>query len=303
MRVVVAGANGLVGARVASLLAARGHDVLGLGRGPRRAVGAWTYASCDVASELELREALTPHRPELVLNAAAMTEVDACEKDRRQAFAANVLAPAHLARIAQEHGAHLVHVSTDYVFDGNDGPYDEEALPNPHGVYATTKHMGEQTVRTLAPSWTIARTAVVYGWPAAGRANFGSWLVGSLVEGKEVKLFEDQFVSPSHADNVAAMVVELGERKLAGVWNVAGADTVNRMQYARALCEVFSFNLKLLVPTRLAELKLASPRPLRSGLKPEKTTAALSAKPLELGPSLQCFHQEYQASVAVTRST
>jgi dTDP-4-dehydrorhamnose reductase len=198
-------------------------------------------------------------------------------------------------------GAHLVHVSTDYVFDGDHGPYDEEALPNPRGVYAITKYMGEQAARVFAPGCAIARTAVVYGWPAAGRPNFGAWLVGALEKKQPLKLFEDQFVSPSLADSVAAMLVELGERKLGGIWNTCGGEVVDRVTFGRALCEVFGFDPSGITPSKLADLKLASPRPLRSGLKVDKVRTQLSAKPLSLSESLARFHAAWKAAATPSR--
>ncbi|ATB40564.1 NAD(P)-dependent oxidoreductase [Cystobacter fuscus] len=295
MRFLVTGSNGLVGSRVCALLEKAGHQVVGLGRGPRRTTGAYSYVECDLTREQDVATALEAAAPEVILHPASMTEVDACERDPEQAFAANVTATAAVARSARKLGAHLVHVSTDYVFDGEHGPYDEQALPNPRGVYALTKHMAEQAARTFVPGCAIARTAVVYGWPAAGRPNFGAWLVGSLEKGQQVRLFEDQFVSASLADSVAAMVCELGERKLGGIWNTCGADVVDRMSFGRALCEVFGFDPQLLVPTRLADMKLASPRPLRSGLKVDKVRSLLSAQPLPLAESLKRFHAAWRS--------
>jgi dTDP-4-dehydrorhamnose reductase len=295
MRFLVTGSNGLVGSRVCALLEKAGHQVVGLGRGPRRTVGASSYVECDLTREQDVATAIEAATPEVILHPASMTEVDACERDPEQAFAANVTATAAVARSARKLGAHLVHVSTDYVFDGEHGPYDEQALPNPRGVYALTKHMAEQAARTFVPGCAIARTAVVYGWPAAGRPNFGAWLVGSLEKGQPVRLFEDQFVSASLADSVAAMVCELGERKLGGIWNTCGADVVDRVSFGRAVCEVFGFDRGLITPTRLADMKLASPRPLRSGLLVDKARSQLSAQPLPLGESLKRFHAAWRA--------
>ncbi|HEX8537943.1 MAG TPA: SDR family oxidoreductase [Cystobacter sp.] len=295
MRFLVTGSNGLVGSRVCTLLEKGGHEVVGVGRGPRRTDGAYRYVECDLTREQDVAAALEAAAPEVIIHPASMTEVDTCEREPEQAYAANVTAVAAVARSARKLGAHLVHVSTDYVFDGEHGPYDEQALPNPRGVYALTKHMGEQAARTFVPGCAIARTAVVYGWPAAGRPNFGAWLVGALEKGQPVKLFEDQFVSASLADSVAAMLVELGERKLGGIWNTCGADVVDRVSFGRALCEVFGFDAGLITPTRLADMKLASPRPLRSGLKVDKVRSQLKAQPLPLAESLKRFHAAWQS--------
>jgi dTDP-4-dehydrorhamnose reductase len=296
MRFLVTGSNGLVGSRACALLEQAGHTVVGLGRGPRRTGGLHGYVECDLAREADVAVAFEAAAPEVVIHTASMTEVDACEKDPEQAYAANVTAAAAVARGARKAGAHLVHVSTDYVFDGDAGPYDEEALPNPRGVYAVTKHMGEQAARVFAPGAAIARTAVVYGWPQAGRPNFGAWLVGALEKGQQVRLFEDQFVSPSLADSVAAQLVELGERKLGGIWNTCGAEVLDRVAFGRALCAVFGFDTGLLTPVRLADMKLPSPRPLRSGLKVDKARTQLAAQPLGLSESLSRFHSAWKAA-------
>ncbi|NOJ94182.1 SDR family oxidoreductase [Corallococcus coralloides] len=295
MRFLVTGANGLVGSRVCAQLTERGHEVVGLGRGPRRTGGTHGYVEVDLTREQDVAAAIAQARPEALIHPASMTEVDACEKDPDAAYAANVHATAAVARAAKLAGAHLVHVSTDYVFDGDAGPYSEDALPNPRGVYALTKHMAEQAARVFVPGCAIARTAVVYGWPAAGRPNFGAWLVGALEKGQPVKLFEDQVVSPSFADSVAAMLVELGERRLGGVWNTCGGTVIDRVGFGRALCEVFGFDASLITPTRMADLKLASPRPLRSGLKTDKVRTELKAQPLELAESLARFHAAWKA--------
>ncbi|WP_375760002.1 SDR family oxidoreductase [Corallococcus exercitus] len=293
-RFVVTGANGLVGRRACAQLAARGHAVVGLGRGPRRVAGAFDYETLDLTYAPDVAPVLTRLSPEVVLHCASMTEVDACEKAPEAAYAANVTATAAVARWTREAGAHLVHVSTDYVFDGDAGPYAEDAVPNPRGVYAVTKHMGEQAARVLSPGCAIARTAVVYGWPPVeGRLNFGAWLVKTLSAGQPVKLFEDQVVSPSFADNVAAMLVELGERRLGGTWNTCGGTVLDRVAFGRALCEVFGFDAGLVVPTRMADLKLSAPRPLKSGLVTDKAREQLSQKPLALAESLRRFHASW----------
>lgn len=290
MKILVTGANGLVGSRVCAQLSQQGHEVLGVGRGPRRVEGIWAWASVDLRQALEVEQSVETFVPEALVHTASMTEVDACEKAPLDAFAANVEAARNVAVAARKVSAHVVHVSTDYVFDGEKGPYSEDDLPNPRGAYALTKHMGEQAVRVLAPSWAIARTAVVYGWPAAGKANFGSWLLTALQKGQEVRLFEDQFVSPSLADSVASMLAELAVKKLSGVWNTCGSDIVNRVEFAQQLCRVFGFDEKLLIPTRLAEAKLASPRPYKSGLSTHKTAQHLDSKPLNLSESLSRFY-------------
>jgi dTDP-4-dehydrorhamnose reductase len=295
LRVLVAGANGLLGARLAEELARRGHAVLGVGRGERRAPGAWPYFSADLTEPGQARAAFEAGAPEAVVNAAAQADVDRCEREPAAAFAANVVLPGQLALLARERGAHLVHLSTDYLFSGASGPYAEDAVPEPRGVYALTKHAGEQAVRALAPRWTIARTAVVYGWPAAGRSNFGSWLVTELRAGRPAKVFRDQWITPTLASSAAEMMAELVERRLEGVWHVAGAEAVSRVEFGEALCRIFSLERALLVPTALADAGRDAARPPRAGLRVEKARAELRAKPLSLEEALQRFRAEVEA--------
>jgi dTDP-4-dehydrorhamnose reductase len=302
MRVVVTGANGLVGSRLCAKLVQRMHQVLGISRSTvwqphptlRPGEGRFEYHPADLAQPEAAREAIDRWQPEAILNTASMTDVDACERNPDQAFAANVTAAGNVARAAHRMGAHLIQVSTDYVFDGEAGPYGEEDLPNPRGVYALTKHMGEQAVRVLSSSWAIARTAVVYGWPQANRPNFGAWLVRALEKKQPVQLFEDQLVSPSLADSVAAMLAELTERRLTGIWNICGSTIVDRLSFGHALCKVFGFDAALCIPSKLKEARLASPRPMRCGLRTEKAFQILAEKPLPLSESLARFYADYQ---------
>ena len=294
MRITVTGANGLVGSRLCHLLVVQGHVVTAVARGERRTAGDFDYLPCDLGDRRSTAEALALARPEVIVNTASMTEVDACERRPEDAWAANVAAAANVAGQARALGAHLIHVSTDYVFDGLDGPYDEDARPNPSGVYARTKWLGEEAVRLLAPTWAVARTAVVYGYPPSQRPNFGSWLLGTLREGKTARLFIDQLVSPSLGLNVAEQLAELAARKLPGVWNIAGSEVVNRLQFGEALCDVFGLDTRLLQAARLSEAGMASPRPPRSGLRVDKALANLQAKPLGLRASLEQFRAEVE---------
>lgn len=296
MRVVVTGSNGLVGRRLVAQLVTAGHEVLGLSRGPRRVEGAFSYAAVDLADGSALTKTVSDFRPDTIINPGGMTDVDGCERDPLAAYAANVSGVAALALAARSTNAHLVHVSTDYVFDGEAGPYAVDALPNPRGTYAITKHGGEQTVKALLPAaqWTIARTAVVYGWPSTGKNNFGFWLVSTLAQGKTVPLFADQWVSTSHATNVASMVGELALKRRPGIWHTCGAEVMDRVSFGRRVCERFGFDPALITPSRMADVKLASPRPAKSGLDVTQTTQHLDAKPWSVARALDELHRERQ---------
>ena len=300
MRILVTGVDGLVGVRIAAILSGRGHQILGVDRGPRRAQGDFGYLGVDLSREPDVQGAFAEFRPEAVVHPASMTDVDQCEKDPIGAWACNVTGTANVARASAAAGAHLVHVSTDYVFDGEAGPYELDAVPNPKGVYAVTKHAAEQAVKVLAKGAAIARTAVVYGYPPSARSNFGVWVVSKLERGEQVPLFSDQYVSPTLADSLAQMLAELAERRLGGVWHTCGAEVVNRVEFAQAACSVFGFDPKLISPRLLADAPLSAPRPKRSGLKVDKTMRELKAKPLGLRESLERFRAAYRGAKGKT---
>ncbi len=295
MKILVTGANGLVGSRLVRLLNSQGQTVLATGRGAvRAALGGALFESADLNDRGQVLSLCERFQPEVIVNTAGMTDVDGCERDPLGAYAANGVAVATLCEGSIKNKAHLLHVSTDYVFDGERGNYTVHDIPNPQGVYALTKHLGEQTIKALMPrsQWTIARTAVVFGWPNASKPNFGSWLLEALRQQKPVKLFTDQYVSPSSAVNVAAMLAELASRRLFGIFHTAGAEAVNRLEFGQRLCRHFGLDAALLEPSTLVNVKLLSPRPKRSALDVSLTTSTLNAKPLSLDQSLVLFKQE-----------
>jgi dTDP-4-dehydrorhamnose reductase len=283
MRVLVTGAAGQLGIDTVAACTEAGDEV-----------AAFDRAGLDITDRNAVLGAITTLRPDVVIHCAAWTAVDACEADPDRALLANGTAVRWVAEACDRVGAHLVHVSTDYVFDGAAGPYDEQATPNPRGAYAMSKHAGELAVSTLLPAgqWSLARTAVVFGWPAAGRDNFGSWLVGSLSKGAPVQCFEDQWISPTHVSSCAQMLCEVAERRLSGVWHLAGAEVLDRVTFARAVCERFGFDRALVVPTRMADVKLKRPRPARAGLQVTRAQRELAAKPLSLDLALERFRAE-----------
>jgi dTDP-4-dehydrorhamnose reductase len=292
VRVAVTGANGLVGGDAVALLAGR-HEVLALGRGPRRLpAGAYRWSSAELGTG-EVGCALREFRAEAVLHAGALTDVDGCERDPVGAWRANVDGTAEVALACRELGARLVALSTDYVFDGEAGPYGEDDVPNPRGVYARTKRAGEEAALLLAPDCAVARVAVVYSGRPGAKPTFSTQIVEKLSRGEPVRAFSDQLVSPTLALNAAEMTLELLlETDYRGVLHTAGATVLDRVDFARRLACRFGLEGEI-VPVRTADVKLAAPRPLRAGLRVERAVALLRAKPLDVDAQLDAFFAEW----------
>ena len=293
MRVAVTGANGLLGGEAVALLA-RGYEVLALGRGPcRLPPGGFAWAEVDLSDGRSAREALSAFGAQAVLHAGAMTDVDGCERDPQRAWAVNVGGSEQVALACRALRARLVAVSTDYVFDGEAGPYREEDLPNPRGVYARTKRAGEEAALLLAPDCAVARVAVVYSGRPGARATFATQIVEKLSRGEPVKAFSDQLVSPTLAGNGAEMAVELLLRTgYQGVLHVSGATVLDRVEFARRVARRFGLQGEI-VPVPTAEVKLPAPRPLRGGLRVDRARRILETKPLDVEAQLDRFFQEW----------
>jgi dTDP-4-dehydrorhamnose reductase len=293
--ILITGANGLIGSRLLARLAGK-REVIAVGRGPQRAnstAAGVRYIDLELGQPGRLRALIEEARPASVIHAAAMTDVDACERDELAAWRLNVGAVEEAALGARATGARLVSISTDYVFDGDSGPYSEADVPNPRGVYARSKRCGEEAALLLAPGSAVARVAVVYsGFPGA-RRTFAQSTLEALLAGREVRAFADQSVSPTLADNAAEMILGLegsGER---GLWHCTGASVVTRVEFCRALARKLGADERLIVQTRLADAKLLAPRPLKAGLRVERIQALLGeSAPLPLEAQLDRFLKE-----------
>ena len=297
MSVLVTGANGLVGSRVLARLAAAGEKVIAAGRGPRRAAPpAIEYVEVDLLRPEGLRELIASAAPRAVIHCAAMTDVDASEADPVQAWTVNVRGTEAAAIGCRQAGARLVALSTDYVFDGERGPYSEDDPPNPRGVYARTKRAGEEAALLLAPDCAVARVAVVYSGRPEAKRTFATAAAEQLLQGKQVRAFHDQVVSPTLADNAAEMTIGLWRSGQRGIWHCAGASIVSRVEFARALARKLGADERLVVPVPMSAVKLAAPRPARCALDVARIRRLLGASvPLELDAALDRFLAERAA--------
>lgn len=295
MRVAVTGANGLLGGEAVAQLAGK-HEVLALGRGAcrlRAGAPSFSYADADLGDGRSVEIALREFRAEAVLHAGAATDVDGCERDPELAWRVNVGGTEQVARACRALGARLVAVSTDYVFDGKAGPYSEDDVPNPRGVYARTKRCGEEAALILVPDCAIARVAVVYSGRPGAKPTFATQVVEKLSRGEVVKAFSDQLVSTTLAANGAAMCLELLlETSYRGVLHTSDATVLDRVDFANRIARRFGLSGEI-VPVKTADVKLPAPRPLRGGLVVERASRLLRNRPLEIEDALARFQAEW----------
>ena len=283
MRILVTGSNGLLGTKLLErLLTDREYQPLGADHSDRSNVyvGAAPFWRLDVADQANVEQVITDARPDAVIHAAAFTNVDACERDRDLAQAINTMGAANVAQACAARDIRLVHLSTEYVFDGQAGPYRETDPVRPLGWYAQTKEAGEQAVMEAGGRWAIARTTIIYGYAPHRRPDFVRWFIGQLQAGKRASIVHDQIGSPTLADNLAQMTLALASSDVGGVFNTVGADVLSRLEFARQIAEVFDLDASLIDPITTAELGQPAPRPLKAGLLMDHFRATFPAVPV-----------------------
>jgi dTDP-4-dehydrorhamnose reductase len=270
VRVLVTGSNGLLGTKLLEAMISRRYlEPIGCSRGPcsNAYLGDFRFFPLDVTDVAQTRAVLAAAAPDVVVHTAAMTDVDGCERAPALAHAVNVTGAANVADACAGIGARLVHLSTEYVFDGRAGPYGEDDPPNPLGVYARTKLESEGEVAARCPDWAVARTTVLYGYARNVRPNFVLWLLERLAVGQSVRVVADQIGSPTLADNLAEMVLALAESGSSGIYHTVGASRLDRYTFARLAAETFDLDPNLIAPVTTAELRQPAPRPLAAGLR------------------------------------
>lgn len=286
MKIFITGASGLFGSRLAELAFSRGNEVYSGYLHNEPAAG--TAVRFDLLDKEGISDSISQLKPDVIVHSAALTDVDRCERERDLAFKINVEGTRSVADAAQKAGSFLIYISTDYVFDGERGMYRESEKTNPLSYYGLTKMLAEQYCQGC-----IARTCVIYGnRPASGKVNFALWLLDSLRAGKEVRAVLDQFITPTLNTNLAAMVLEAAERRLLGVYHLAGATRISRYDYARKLAQAFELDCSLILPSEMKDLNWTAKRPKDSSLDTTKAREMLANRPLTLDESLLRLKEE-----------
>jgi dTDP-4-dehydrorhamnose reductase len=297
-RILVVGSNGLLGQKMAEQLLRGTSSVITLTSvedAPVRELDAAPYKKMDITSHKQVRDLVAEVRPDVIVNCAAMTNVDACETERELAWKINASGVEYLAEAAKKANALLAHVSTDYVFDGKNGPYTEDDRPEPVSYYGKSKLAAENALRTSGARYVVARTMVLYGYAPAVKANFALWLIQSLQARQTVRIVDDQIGNPTLVDDLAYGLLRAIELEKTGIYNIAGRDIVSRYEFALRLARVFGLDESLIVPIKTASLKQPAARPLQSGLVTLKAEVELGFKPSSIEQGLEVLKSQLRA--------
>lgn len=232
--------------------------------------------------------------PNLVIHTASETNVDKCETEKEHAWKTNAEGTRNIAEACQKLGAKLVYISTDYVFDGEKGLYNEEDKPNPVNYYGLTKLEGEKKVIECCKNYAILRTSVLYGWHP-WKQNFATWIINKLKQQQEITVVEDHYNTPTLADNLAEMAVEVAEKDMRGLYHASGRERISRYEFAKQIAGTFGLNSNLVKPVKMSQLTAwIAKRPGDSSLNTSKIQKQLKIKPLNITEGLNKMKQEME---------
>ncbi|WP_297335920.1 SDR family oxidoreductase [Algoriphagus sp.] len=281
-KILITGANGLLGQKLVQRLVEEGEvEVLATGRGECRLPGTgFKYLSLDIENEELVKTVLSVERPSIIIHGAAMTNVDTCELQKEACYRANVLATKYLVEGAEEIDAHFIFVSTDFIFEGNEGPLEESAVPNPVNFYGQTKLEGESILLKSKLKWAIARTVLVFGSAHdLSRSNIVLWVKESLESGKEIQVVDDQFRTPTLAEDLAEGCILIAKTGAAGIFHLSGPDFLTPYQMAQIIADFFGLDSSLIQRTDSLKFTQPAKRPLKTGFKIEKARKELGFEP------------------------
>lgn len=282
MRILVTGSNGLLGQKLTSLLqkdndvyliaTARGKSVVKIERGE--------YHSLDISNRDQVEGVLRLTKPDVIIHTAAMTQVDDCETQRDACWKANVTSVEHLVRCCNTLHIHLVHVSTDFIFDGSHGPLDENAVPNPVNYYGESKLAAEKVIRNSTIPWAILRTVLVFGITQdMSRSNIVLWVKNSLEQQKTIQVVNDQWRTPTLAEDLAMGCYLAAKKKAKGIYNISGKDFMSPYDIAIRTADFFKLDKALIRQTDSSKFVQPAKRPPKTGFIIDKARKDLAYEP------------------------
>ncbi|GAB3747930.1 SDR family oxidoreductase [Spirosoma pomorum] len=282
-RILLTGSNGLLGQKLVDLLiqqptieltaTARGDNRLPYSEG-------YTYESMDITDRQQVLDVISKVRPDAVIHTAAMTDVDKCELQKDAAWAQNVQAVEYLVEACGNTNAFLLHVSTDFIFDGTAGPYDETAEGNPISFYGWSKYAAEKVVTHSNLRWAIARTMLVYGIAHdMSRSNIILWVKKSLEDGKNIKVVTDQWRSPTLAEDLAMGCYLIADKEAEGIFNISGKGVLTPYEMAIKTADYFGLDKSLIAQADASTFTQTARRPPRTGFTLDKAQRELGYDP------------------------
>lgn len=296
MKVLITGSNGLLGQKLTDYYKTR-EDVqlIATARGGDRYSdqAGYTYHSLDITDKHQVETVITVHKPDVVINTAAMTNVDACESNHAGCDALNVDAVKYLVEACNKNSVHFIHLSTDFIFDGTHGPLTESEQPRPLSYYGHSKLKAEKVVMDTCKSWAVLRTVLVYGVVNdMSRSNIVLWAKNNLEQGKAIHVVSDQFRTPTLAEDLAQGCVLAADKRAQGVYNISGRDFMSVFDLVYRVATYFKLDKSLLNISTSEGIKQPAKRPPITGFDVSKAMEELGYKPLSFEEGLAVVERQ-----------
>ncbi|WP_026461615.1 dTDP-4-dehydrorhamnose reductase [Adhaeribacter aquaticus] len=283
-KILITGSNGLLGQKLAHLLIHNANiELIATSRGPNKLaqlLPELNFRSLDVTDGDEVEQLVAAEKPTHIIHTAALTQIDECEVNQEACWKLNVEAVQHLVEACEKHNVHLVHLSTDFVFDGESGPYSEEAVPNPISYYGKSKVAAEEIVKSSSCQWVILRTVLVYGIVHNyGRSNIVTWVKSSLQENRIIQVVSDQIRTPTLAEDLAMGCWLVAEKGATGIYHISGKEVLTPYDMALQVAEYFKLDKALIKKVDASTFSQTARRPLRTGFDITKAEQDLGYRP------------------------
>jgi len=288
LKFLVTGSSGLVGQQVVKDLS-KSHEVFSCYNKSKPEYG--DAVKMDLLNHEMISNVLSEKKPDIVIHLGAMTAVDLCETQQDNALKINSHATEILAKECSKINSFMVYVSTDYVFDGNSGLYEENDVTNPLGFYGKSKLLGEKSVQNFSSDWCITRTSTPFGLHPT-KKSFPIWVIENLQKQKQIDVLTDQFTSPTYVPSLSRMLIEISERHLTGIIHVAGASKISRYEMASLVSDKLGLDGKLLKEISMNDIKWEAQRPKDSSLNVSKAISILNHKPQKIDHDVNLFIDE-----------
>lgn len=283
----------MLGQELVELLLKENYEVIATSKGPSRLrMPAGTnvvYQDFDITDGMASQIVLNKYKPDIIIHAAAMTQVDECELNKIDCYNINVTATRFLIEAAKEIGATFLYVSTDFIFDGLSGPYKEDDEPKPLNYYGSTKLSAETEVMESGLHWSIVRTVLVIGNSQSTRSNIISWVKDKLNKGEKIKVVDDQFRTPTFTEDLAKGILLVIKKNAKGIFHISGKDLLTPYQIAIQTAEHFRLDQLLIEKADATSFSQPALRPPRTGFYIDKARKELGYEPLSFQEGLKKF--------------
>ena len=297
-KILVTGSNGLLGQKITErILSKKDFELIATSKGPNRyhVKEGYEYAEMDITNPKDVNQILQKYQPDVVIHTAAMTNVDTCETEKELCWKLNVKAVSNLIKACKVNNAQLVHLSTDFIFDGASGPYLENAVPNPLSYYGESKLASEKLLQASDIHWTILRTIIVYGIVNdMSRSNIVLWAKGALEKGNPINVVDDQWRMPTLAEDLAEICLLTAEKGAKGIYNASGKDMMSIIELVQQVADFYQLDRSLINPISSSSLNQVAKRPVRTGFILDKSMNELGYRPHSFYEGMEIMQDQIQ---------